>query len=349
MNYTEEASRSSGKETTLKPVTEKSLMQKPMGEELFVYARNVIASMIKTVELKWHQERTGMTLDDFIADTAARAIILTEDDYQKGLFRQEGENSFKNFFWFRIKKAFFLQLEELSRDSQSTTFDESMGKYYEDRAAGYGTGSERDEDSCCDSTDAEEAPCENEPEDGEEAAGDTPKTKKAADPTIRRTLEVGSDESPYSYSHEKAMALEENRRIKMKYVERILLLVSQMSPKDQMLFKMKFQIDFSEDDCRMWEAISQQPHVKDPYGRMAHEKFGCSEGYAKKRISMILSKLKSDLYGAGYTREAYRESVAMPGTMHHIIAEKNVIHLFDFDVQNLSEDDCRDILLELAF
>lgn len=348
MNYTEDASRSSGKETTLNPVTEKSLMQKPMGEELFVYARNVIASMIKKVELKWHRERTGMTLNDFIADTAARAIILTEDDYQKGLFRQEGENSFKNFFWFRIKKAFFLQLEELSRDSQSTTFDESMGKYYEDRAAGYGPRGGHD-DSCCDSTDADEIPCDNDSEDDDEAAGDAPKAMKATGATVRRTPEAGSNEAPYSYSHENAMALEENRRIQMKYVEKIFLFVSQMSPKDQLLFKMKFQIDFSEDDCRMWEAISQQPHVKDPYGRMAHEKLGCSEGYAKKRISMILSKLKSDLYGAGYTREAYRESVAMPGTMHHIIAEKNVIHLFDFDVQNLSEDDCRDILLELAF
>lgn len=54
-----------------------------------------------------------------------------------------------------------------------------------------------------------------------------------------------------------------------------------MSPTDQRLFNLKFQFDFSDEDYRMWETISAQKHVKDPFTKLAHDKYGVSKDYAK--------------------------------------------------------------------
>ena len=82
----------------------------------------------------------------------------------------------------------------------------------------------------------------------------------------------------------------------MTYVRKIREIVARMSPNDQRLFNLKFQFDFSDQDYRMWETISAQKHVKDPFTKMAHDKYGYSEGYAKKRISLINSEFCNNLY-----------------------------------------------------
>ena len=131
--------------TTGKPITEEGFLQEPLGREFFDYAKNVIRSFINHVELKWYPGRTGMSLDDFVLDTASYAIEITREDYQKGKLRQENENSFKNFYWFRIKKAFFAKLDELGRDSKIAVFDERLGKYYEGTAVDFGLADEYDD------------------------------------------------------------------------------------------------------------------------------------------------------------------------------------------------------------
>ena len=42
----------------------------------------------------------------------------------------------------------------------------------------------------------------------------------------------------------------------MTYVRKIRDIVAKMSPTDQRLFNLKFQLDFSDQDYRMWETIS---------------------------------------------------------------------------------------------
>ena len=119
-----------------------------------------------------------------------------------------------------------------------------------------------------------------------------------------------------------------------------------MSPTDQRLFNLKFQFDFSDQDYRMWETISAQKHVKDPFTKMAHDKYGVSEGYAKKRISLIKADIVKKLSEAGHTRESYRQQTSMPLTMEFLQAKKPA-PAFDLDIEGLSEADCRDILVEL--
>lgn len=133
---------------------------------------------------------------------------------------------------------------------------------------------------------------------------------------------------------------------KMTYVRKIREIVARMSPTDQRLFNLKFQFDFSDEDYRMWETISAQKHVKDPFTKMAHDKYGYREGYAKKRISLIKADIVKKLNEAGYTRESYRQQTSMPLTMEFLQARKPA-PAFDLDIEGLSEADCRDILVEL--
>ena len=133
---------------------------------------------------------------------------------------------------------------------------------------------------------------------------------------------------------------------KMTYVRKIREIVARMSPTDQRLFNLKFQFDFSDQDYRMWETISAQKHVKDPFTKMAHDKYGYSEGYAKKRISLINANILKKLNEAGYTRESYRQQTSLPNTLEFLQARKPA-PAFDLDIEGLSEADCRDILVEL--
>ena len=133
---------------------------------------------------------------------------------------------------------------------------------------------------------------------------------------------------------------------KMTYVRKIREIVARMSPTDQRLFSLKFQFDFSDEDYRMWETISAQKHVKDPFTKMAHDKYGYSEGYAKKRICLIKADILKKLNEAGHTRESYRQQTSMPLTMEFLQARKPA-PAFDLDIEGLSEADCRDILVEL--
>lgn len=78
---------------------------------------------------------------------------------------------------------------------------------------------------------------------------------------------------------------------------------------------------------------------------MAHEKYGISEGYAKKRICLIKADILKQLKNSGHTPERYRERTSVP--MLEMLVVRQPVPEFDFDIDNLSEADCRDILMEL--
>ena len=132
----------------------------------------------------------------------------------------------------------------------------------------------------------------------------------------------------------------------MTYVRKIREIVARMSPTDQRLFNLKFQFDFSDQDYRMWETISAQKHFKDPFTKMAHDKYGVSEGYAKKRISLIKADSVKNLSEAGHTPESYRQQTSLPLTLEWLQVKKPAL-VFDLDIEGLTEADCRDILFEL--
>ena len=311
--------------TARKPLTEQDFVQNPTGKQFLDYARYNIGSMISRVELKWDPGYTGMSLDLFVNDVAMHGIELAREDLAKGLLRNEKEKSFQEFLWWRLKKAFNERLKELGGDPGRAVFDERLGKYYEGTAVEFGPRDDNDEPSVLEDSD-------------KEAASDTSSKrhpKKANDGVIL-----------YHYSAEKAKALEESHEIKMTYVRKIREIVARMSPTDQRLFNLKFQFDFSDQDYRMWETISAQKHVKDPFTKMAHDKYRVSEGYAKKRISLIKADIVKKLNEAGYTRENYRQQTSLPLTLEFLQVRKPA-PAFDLDIEGLSEADCRDILVEL--
>jgi hypothetical protein len=152
----------------------------------------------------------------------------------------------------------------------------------------------------------------------------------------------------YYYSPEKADVLEESHQTKMWYVQKILDIVSRMNPGDQRLFKLKYQLDFSREDYRMWKTIGDQKHVKDPFTKMAHEKYGISENYARKRICEIMADIRSTMNKAGHTEASYRQNTSVPVMLQSL---QNAPHIapFDLDIDSLSEADCREILIELSY
>ena len=311
--------------TTRKPLTEQDFILDPSGKQFLDYARNSIGSMISRVELKWDPGYTGMSLDLFVKDVAMHGIELAREDLAKGLLRNEKEKSFQEFLWWRLKKAFNESLKELGGDPGRAVFDERLGKYYEGTAVEFGPRDDNDEPSVLEDSD-------------KEAPSDTSSKrhpKKANDGVIL-----------YHYSAEKAKALEESHEIKMTYVRKIREIVARMSPNDQRLFNLKFQFDFSDEDYRMWETISAQKHVKDPFTKMAHDKYRVSEGYAKKRISLIKADIVKKLSEAGHTQESYRQQTSLPLTLEWLQVKKPA-PAFDLDIEGLTEADCRDILMEL--
>lgn len=283
------------------PITEAGFLQEPLGEQYYNYARYTAASIVRDIELKWNSGRYGMTLDQFITLTVQAAIDITKQDYAEGLFRKENSKSFKQFFWWRIKKTFFLKLEELEKDSKLVFFDEQLAKYYEGTAVDLGPNDEK------------------------------------------------NDSVLYYFSEEKAAVLEDNYLAKMKYVKIILDIVKQMSQADQRLFYLKYQFDFSDEDYKMWESIKDQKHVKDPFTKMAHQKFGLSEDYAKKRISQIKTDIIAKLNQAGHTKESYRQNTSMPTMLQALTVNPMPVFDYGLDIENLSEADCRDILFELFY
>ena len=311
--------------TARKPLTEAGFLQEPIGKEYFDYAHNCVGSMVSAVELKWDPGRSGMSLEDFVMDVTMYAVELTRKDLEKGLFRRESDLSFKNFFWWRIKKAFHGKLEELAGDPGRAVFDERLGKYYEGTAVEFGPRDGNDEPPVT---------------EGEEGNGDS----KA--PVRRRSRRANDDVILYHYSAEKAMTLEESRAMKLSYVRRIREIVARMSQTDQRLFNLKYQFDFSDEDYKMWETISGQKHVKDPFTRMAHDKYGVSEGYARKRICQIKADIIKKLSAAGHTPESYRQQTSVPTLLENQQARKPAPG-FDLDIDGLTEADCREILMEL--
>ena len=315
--------------TGRKPITEEGFNREPLGQEYFDYARNVIGSLINDVELKWYPGQTGLSMDDFVIDASIYAIEMTREDYKKGLLRNEDEKSFKKFFWHRIKKSFFKKLDELGKDPRQGVFDERLGKYYEGTAVDFGPMDENDEELIL--------PVSGQEEEHEEK-------RKVS----HRTPKKDNDVVYYYYSPEKADVLEESHQTKMWYVQKILDIVSRMSPGDQRLFKLKYQLDFSREDYRMWKTIGDQKHVKDPFTKMAHEKYGISENYARKRICEIMADIRSTMSKAGHTEASYRQNTSVP-VMLQSLQNAPQTAPFDLDIDSLSEADCREILIELSY
>jgi len=324
------------------PIIETGFAQEPFDKRYLNYALAVASSLVRGAEIKWHPGRTGMSLQDFVYDIAISGIELALADYNKGLLRNEKDTSFKNFFWTRIFKAFHSKLDELGEDSNRAVFDERLGKYYEGTAVDFGPTDENDD-----------------PIIGEMPDFKTEVTDKA--PARKREFkEPNEDVIRYYYSSEKAAILEENHAIKMRYVKMIRTIVSMMSPTDQRLFYLKFQLDFTDQDYQMWNRIADQKHVRDPFTKMAHEKFGLSENYAKKRISQILKELRAQLAKVGHTSSTYREITSHPAMLEMIVVSKpkpqpnpkpapSKKDIDDIDIDSLSEADCLDILMELCF
>ena len=152
----------------------------------------------------------------------------------------------------------------------------------------------------------------------------------------------------FYYSAEKAEVLDESHEARMQYVRQILDIVSRMSPSDQRLFYLKYQFGFSDEDYQLWKSIGQQKHVKDPFTKMAQEKYGLSENYAKKRISQIKADIIAKMNQSGHTQASYRQATSMP-TMLQSLTASRPRPLFDIDIENLSEAECRDILVELFY
>ena len=150
------------------------------------------------------------------------------------------------------------------------------------------------------------------------------------------------------YSAEKAMALEESHEAKMAYVSMIRSIVSRMSPNDQRLFYLKYQLDFTDEDFRLWKEIKEQKHVKDPFTKMAHLKYGISEGYARKRICQIKADISAELNKLGLTPGGYRENTSVPTTIQ-AITDTQRPSPFDLEIDNLTDADCHDILVELNY
>ncbi len=311
--------------TARKPLTEQDFVQNPTGKQFLDYARYNIGSMISSVEMKWDPGRCGMSLDLFVNDAALYAIELAREDYAKGLFRNENADSFRKFLYGRVLKSFHSKLEELGSEPGRATFDERLGKYYEGTAVEFGPRDDNDEPSVLEDGNGEEDP-------------------KA--PFQRASKKPGDGVVLYHYSAEKAKALEESHEIKMSYVRRIREIVAKMSPTDQRLFNLKFQFDFSDEDYRMWETISAQKHVKDPFAKMVHDKYGVSEGYARKRICLIKEDIIKKLNAAGHTQESFRRQTSLPLMLESLQVKKSAPAL-DLDIEGLTEADCRDILFEL--
>lgn len=320
-----------------KQLTEAGFVQDPFGKDYLDYARYTIGSFIRQIELKWHPGRTGMSLNEFVLDTAAYGIERAKEDYDKGLFRNENEDSFKKFFKSRIIGAFYTKLKELSGNPYQAVFDERLGKYYEGTAVDFGPTDEND--------DVVEILEEPEHEDGEEETS----LRQSKKPVSHRTpKKPNEDVVLYFYSAEKAEVLEENYKAKMQYVRRILDIVSKMSPSDQRLFYLKYQFNFTDEDYQLWETISQQKHVKDPFTKMAQEKFGLSENYAKKRICQIKADIISKLNQSGHTQASYRQDTSMPTMLQSLTVSRPKLD-YGLDIENLSEADCQDILVELLY
>ena len=108
----------------------------------------------------------------------------------------------------------------------------------------------------------------------------------------------------------------------MQYVRQILDIVSRMSPSDQRLFYLKYQFGFSDEDYQLWKSIGQQKHVKDPFTKMAQEKYGLSENYAKKRISQIKADIIAKMNQSGHTQASYRQATSMPTMLQSLTASR---------------------------
>lgn len=309
-------------------------------EILFRYARHIVLSS------NWipDSDKTGIPREDFINEVAYRGIQYALTDYENGLYdRQRG--AIGSFICFRVrKKAFFEVLEDYTSAHIPARFDERFGKYYE--------GSAGHETAFCDEQDGD-ITTETDfskilPDDSDEQETDG-KKKKNEDKEERPPKEPGGEveRQYYSFSTEKERILEDNWNTKMGYVQKILDLVSKMSPMDQRLFNIRFGFNLSEEDNNKIDEIQKAPHVKEYYNKLAAQEFGISEGAARKRVKDLLDYIKKKLTADG-SIGSYRQNTSMPG-----LSEFRVVNpepkAPEINLDNLSEYDCIDILMGLKF
>lgn len=328
-------------------VSEENFMKNPFAPQFLHYARCLNASRVNRIQLKWHPGRTGMSLDDFVYDASVYGMELAIIDYGNGLFRNENKDSFRKFLYGRIKKAFYEKLKELGNNSGTAVFDERLAKYYEGTAVDFGPTDENDDPIVNELSISADAMADGDEDNGDEEGTEAQKKEKRV--THRARKKPNEDVILYYYSAEKAEILNEVYETKMRYAKKIMDIVAGMSETDQQLFKLKFQIDFKKKDYRMWKRINAEKHCKDPFTRMAHEKYGFSVDYARKRICLIKSFILERLERAGYTPESYEEETSFPLVMEFLTTkpQREPEPSFDLNVEELSEADCRDILMEL--
>lgn len=337
----------------------------------YAYAKNVVNSIINSIDFKWLPETLGgLTIEVLIEDIVVRAIEYTYFDLKKGLFNPR-RGSFTSFYWYRIKGAFFDVLKE-NRSKSSIKFDERLGKIYAGAVAEAGIEDEEDdsptkedyasainlEGDNISQEDSKDENSDNEEDDNDETCYDSDhlskknSKKSSKSVTHREYKEHNEDVDYFSFSEEKAEVLEENHKIKMEYVKKIREIVQKMTPEKQRLFNLKFQFDFSDEDYQMWEEINEQKRVRDgdAYTKMANKKYGISEGYARKKICEIKEEILKELRKNkdGYSPDSYKRNTAMPGMLEFLVVRPAKPE-FEMDIDNLTDTDCWDILMELNY
>lgn len=318
---------------------EEALIKKDYGI-LLRYARHIVISSNRIPD----SDKTGIPREDFINEVAYRGIQYAWTDYEKGLF-DKGRGTIDTFIWYRVrKKAFFEVLNEYTSINIPARFDERFGKYYEG-SAGY-------EDTFCDEQDGDihtETDFSRTLPDDSKEQEIADKKKKNEDEEERTPKEPGGEveRQYYSFSTEKERILEDNWNTKMGYVQKILDLVSKMSPMDQRLFNIRFGFNLSEEDNNKIDEIQNAPHIKEYYNKLAAQEFGISEGAARKRVKDLLDYIKKKLTADG-SIGSYRQNTSMPGLSEFRVVNPEP-NIPDLNLDNLSEHDCIDILMGLKF
>lgn len=317
-------------------------------EKLIRYAKHIIISSCRIPD----PDKTGIPREDIINEAANRGIQYAWKDYERGLYRENGD--IDGFIRSRVcEKAFHEVYKEFFPARELARFNERFGKYYE--------GSADHEAAFCDEYDSDSTietkfskillddSKKQEIEDKKDKNKNKNKKKKNEDEEERIPKEPGGEVERhyYSFSTEKERILEESWNVKMEYVKRIRNLVSKMSPMDQRLFDIRFGFNLSEEDYQKIDEIQKAPHVKEYYNKLAAEEFGISEGAARKRVNDLLGYIKKNLNADGLL-ETYRANTSIPGLSEFRVANPET-DFSDFNLDNLSEYDCLDILMGLKF
>lgn len=228
--------------------------------------------------------------ESFIMDAVFRGLEYAREDFEKGLYNKM--KPFKNFFWYRIKKAFYETLSEQYPDANKISFAEGLGKYY-DNPDGHDEMQEYYDD---------------------------------------KDEHINIDgRSSYCASCEKEQILEDNRKEKLEFVRKIKNIVSMMDPMDIRLFNIRFGFDLTEEDQSTISALRKVSHAKEYYVKMAANEFGIKEDAVRKRIYDMIHYLQKALAKSG-DMEAYKNRTSLPGLLEYIVVNpKNALEELNLD------------------